>query len=512
MSRVRFLVGLALLLCACQRSQTKVSRAPVADLAGQGRSVIFIGLDGADWRILDRFIADGTMPQLGRLIRTADRRVLLTQHPPLSPLLWTTMMTGVSPLEHRILDFTRFHPVTREQEPITSDERAVPAVWNMATAAGKKVGVFGLWATDPPEEVHGVIVSNRPAHDTETVRKTAVDWIAREKPDLAIVYFQETDEIAHRVGGDVDRARALYKSMDAIVEEFRVLAEQQDSDLLIASDHGFDWGGKHEESSTATATAGKWHRDEGIFVHWSRGSSARTSQPARIEQVCATLLALLGLPHDDRLAPPIDGVGARPNQSVDYRRYFRRAKTRAASNPEQDKEAIARLKALGYIGSADFSRAPATSSSTRTPASFNNEGLILGEKGRPEEAERAFLAALAIDPQYPSARTNLAELLIARGRKLGGEAAIVELTRAIALRDGDEPRLLRGRYRLEANDCRGALTDFQAIQRPTALAWASLAAAHGCLGNDERARDALRKSLALDPNQPRLRELLRDGS
>ena len=81
----------------------------------------------------------------------------MTQHPPLSPLVWTTMMTGVSPLEHRILDFTRFDPVTHAREPITSDERAVPAIWNMATSRGKSVGVFGMWATDPPEA--GVIAS-----------------------------------------------------------------------------------------------------------------------------------------------------------------------------------------------------------------------------------------------------------------------------------------------------------------------------------------------------------------
>ena len=53
---------------------------------------------------------------------------LATLQPPLSPLVWTSMMTGVGPLEHGILDFTRFHPVTGEREPITSDERRVPAV------------------------------------------------------------------------------------------------------------------------------------------------------------------------------------------------------------------------------------------------------------------------------------------------------------------------------------------------------------------------------------------------
>src|SRR6187549_373785 len=134
--RLRSFIAAFLLAFACARAEKRV---------------ILVGLDGADWRLLDRFVADGTMPRLGEILQRSERRVLLTQHPPLSPLVWTTMMTGVSPLEHRILDFTRFHPRTRQQEPITSDERAVPALWNMVRAGGKRAGVFGLWATYPAE-------------------------------------------------------------------------------------------------------------------------------------------------------------------------------------------------------------------------------------------------------------------------------------------------------------------------------------------------------------------------
>jgi tetratricopeptide (TPR) repeat protein len=37
----------------------------------------------------------------------------------------------------------------------------VPAVWNLASAAGRKVGVVGWWATHPAEEVNGFFVSDR---------------------------------------------------------------------------------------------------------------------------------------------------------------------------------------------------------------------------------------------------------------------------------------------------------------------------------------------------------------
>jgi len=123
--------------------------------------VVFIGLDGADWALLDQYMERGVMPALRALVNEGSSGTLETIHPALSPLIWTTMMTGVGPLEHRVLDFLRVNPVSQQREPITSDERKVPAVWNMATNAGKKVGALGLWATYPAEAVNGLLVSDR---------------------------------------------------------------------------------------------------------------------------------------------------------------------------------------------------------------------------------------------------------------------------------------------------------------------------------------------------------------
>jgi len=125
------------------------------------RRVIVVGLDAADWQLLDGYCADGTMPNLARLVREGRSGVLRTFQPPLSPLIWTTMMTGVSPVQHRILDFTRFNPTTGVLEPITSDERLEKAVWEMAGDNNRDVAVLGLWATHPAEPVRGFMVSDR---------------------------------------------------------------------------------------------------------------------------------------------------------------------------------------------------------------------------------------------------------------------------------------------------------------------------------------------------------------
>jgi len=147
------LAALSLLLASCQRAADPAPRA--------APRVLFVGLDGADWQLLDRFLAAGAMPNLGALVRDGRSGVLTTLQPPLSPLVWTTMMTGVSPLAHGILDFTRRDPATCALEPIRSGDRRVPALWNIASARGKSVAVFGLWATFPAEPVNGLLVSDR---------------------------------------------------------------------------------------------------------------------------------------------------------------------------------------------------------------------------------------------------------------------------------------------------------------------------------------------------------------
>jgi tetratricopeptide (TPR) repeat protein len=451
-----------LLVAACSRELPQGAAPTVVNRSTEGKRVLFVGLDGADWRMLEPLMADGTMPRLRAIVARSETRELLTQHPPLSPLVWTSMMTGVSPLEHRILDFTRFHPTTHVQEPITSDERAVPAIWNMVHAGGKRAAVFGLWATFPAEE--GVVMTDREAprdylQATEQTHARAIQWIRKEKPDLALVYFQGTDEIGHLTGGDTAKARDYFRRMDAIIEDYRAVAEELDAELILASDHGFDWGGAHNESSTATATAAKWHRNEGVWVHWPR--APRRLESAHVAQVCATLLRAVGLPRGEGIA---EAIGAQEDgASVNYRRVFRRV---APSSGTATDEQIAKLKALGYL-----SPAPANAmTSTRTPQSFNNEGLLLAEAKRIGEAERAFRAALSVQPSYASARQNLDGLLTTRGAE-----------------------------KLKGRDCRGALADLRDVQQASAAVWAGIAAAEGCLGNESAARDAFERAAKLDP-------------
>jgi len=597
-----------------------------------GPRVIVVGLDAADWQLLDGYCADGTMPNLARLVQEGRSGVLRAFLPRLSPLIWTTMMTGTSPLQHRILDFTRFNPATGVREPITSDERLEKAVWEMAGDNGREVAVLGLWATHPAEPVRGLMVSERlfailrheetppgvvhPAEaqarvlaaraqvegevslaalqaylpwltaaeyeylesggdpylhpvtmlrriliETRLYHRLALDRARRTRPALTIVYFEGTDSIGHVFAAfappqqpgidpkDFQRYQTVpqsyFREIDGMLGEYRALAEESGAALLIVSDHGFLWHeGRPRSSGIAGATAALWHREEGIYVLWGKGiEPGATRGEGRVGQVAATIMGLLGLP---RAAGTEEPALAGVTEVLPARNYGpRAARLTAATATGPAGDAIERLKALGYVGSNEPAMRPqAAGSSTRTAGSFTNEGSFLLEDGKPAEAKAAFEQALRIDPHSAAAKYGLASLLEKEGRSreaddlllgaladgLGEGPERVEEIAAAALRQGDvtralrlldgvvttrpvDPRfrLARGRVRIQIRDCPGAFEDFDAARR----AAPGLAAAHGlagsalmCLGRPAEARRAFEQSLALDPSQTRLRELL----
>ncbi|HEU5250293.1 MAG TPA: alkaline phosphatase family protein, partial [Thermoanaerobaculia bacterium] len=134
---------------ACGRREQAAPPAPAARLAVEetdvgarrvssstGSPVIWIGLDGLDWELLDRLAASGVMPNWKRLTSEGWSGRLASFYPLLSPILWTSAATGVPPDVHRVLDFQEVDPATGRKVPISGASRAVPAVWNLASAAG----------------------------------------------------------------------------------------------------------------------------------------------------------------------------------------------------------------------------------------------------------------------------------------------------------------------------------------------------------------------------------------
>jgi len=126
-----------------------------------GVSLLVVGIDSGDWRNIDPLIEAGRMPNLAGLLERGARADLGSLKPMLSPLLWTTMATGVLPDKHGILDFLTLDPATGQPTPVSRRQRREPAIWNMFTQYGVSQGVVGWLATWPAEQISGYLVSDR---------------------------------------------------------------------------------------------------------------------------------------------------------------------------------------------------------------------------------------------------------------------------------------------------------------------------------------------------------------
>ena len=69
------------------------------------KRVVFLGLDGLDPRLTERFMSEGRLPNLSRLKEQGSFHRLRTTFPSLSPVAWSTFATGVNPARHNIFDF-----------------------------------------------------------------------------------------------------------------------------------------------------------------------------------------------------------------------------------------------------------------------------------------------------------------------------------------------------------------------------------------------------------------------
>ena len=199
---------------------------------GGARPVIWIGLDGLDWEILDRLSRAGKMPHWTRLVSTGWSSRITSFVPILSPIVWTTVATGVSPKEHGILDFQEVDPKTGQKVPISGRSRRVPAVWNLASSAGKTVGVVGWWATHPAEEVNGFFVTDHASPILyDRLPLSGVAWPAALEGGVAQVIARDgrvpPAELARFVNvpaGEIDQALASGEGMEnPIVALSRIL-------------------------------------------------------------------------------------------------------------------------------------------------------------------------------------------------------------------------------------------------------------------------------------------------
>lgn len=186
---------------------------------GVGRLLV-IGIDSADWRLLEPMIAEGRLPTLAAFREQATWGRMRSFIPlDKSPVLWASLTTGVEPRVHGVGGFKiRGYAGAAEH----GDRRAVgsawgaPALWDIAGAAGLNSAVIGMWTTYPARAIRGVMVSDYLTYGREREDPLA-GLVTPDSLTAEIVALRVAPEavdpqlVARLVGADqFDRAEAEY--------------------------------------------------------------------------------------------------------------------------------------------------------------------------------------------------------------------------------------------------------------------------------------------------------------
>jgi nucleotide-binding universal stress UspA family protein len=355
-----------------QSSTANGSASPVS-----GR-VLFIGVDGLDWSVVERLIAQHRLRHIEALVATGRSYELDAGRLSLSPEIWTTIYTGRVPRFSGFVTWD-FHGVSRPIEAlpasghrpvwginkwlwrttvlglwtpasVTTAQLTGPAFWRVASAAGLTVavfepvpftvvgeevnGVFG-WEEDDGYRAHWKIAGRPPSTErlpfSGQYRSTAREALEVERRRSAIAgglmsrapialgvyYTPVVDETSHWDWPDESSVAAAYEQVDRSIGALRERFGAPHT-VVLASDHGWELNA-YQHSRVP----------RGMLVV-SGANQSGFGGTMRAGEVSSTVLALLGVPaQDDRAIAPM---------------------FLAPAGGRSDDAARERLKALGYIG------------------------------------------------------------------------------------------------------------------------------------------------------------------
>ena len=132
----------------------------------QPRRVLAIGLDAAEPGLIERWIADRTLPHLRRLRETGSYRRLGSSAGWLSGSPWSTFATGRPPQEHGIYHHLQWRPELMNAMRPAPDWLPISPFWRELGAPDKRVIALDLPMGYPPVPIAGLEIAGWTSHDS----------------------------------------------------------------------------------------------------------------------------------------------------------------------------------------------------------------------------------------------------------------------------------------------------------------------------------------------------------
>jgi predicted AlkP superfamily phosphohydrolase/phosphomutase len=117
-----------------------------------------LGLDGASLDVIRPLAERGRLPNLSRWMQAGQAAPLPSTVPPMTFPSWSSFLTGLTPGEHGVFDFTQKLPGRYRIRFNNASHRRGASLYRQVSDAGGSVLALGMPATFPPEPIDGLLV------------------------------------------------------------------------------------------------------------------------------------------------------------------------------------------------------------------------------------------------------------------------------------------------------------------------------------------------------------------
>lgn len=174
--------------------------------------VVVIGLDSATWTVIRPWIAEGSLPNLARMMKAGVAGSLESVLPPITPPAWTSFMTGKNPGKHGIFHFVETEHGGYAMNYANATSRRSPTVWKLLNNAGYSVGTMNIPFTYPPEPLDGFQISgmdtpseSSPFIHPPELREELFNHLGEIQLDLRFLGAMTTDERRQQVLDEMEK-------------------------------------------------------------------------------------------------------------------------------------------------------------------------------------------------------------------------------------------------------------------------------------------------------------------
>ena len=204
--------------------------APSAE-AQSAQHVFIVSFDGGKPMVMQH----SQMPTLdGMLAEGAGTWWAQTVFPSLTLVAHTSMLTGVSPAQHKI-DWNDWDP--------TKGLVTVPTMFALAHQKGITTAMFVCKDKFKHLNVPGTLdIFAIPSHSASAVAATAGSYILAHKPGLCFVHFEDSDAAGHKYGwGSPEQKRSFTDedgALRTIKDAIQKAGIEKTSVVIVTADHG----------------------------------------------------------------------------------------------------------------------------------------------------------------------------------------------------------------------------------------------------------------------------------